>query len=64
MYIFRMADYLERLRASMKFMRFDAEYSDGYLSTCLFRLIQANELRGGIHIRLSVFPPSSTAPAR
>ena len=55
MYIFRMADHLERLRESMKIMRFDAEYSDGYLSDCLFRLIQANELREDVHIRLSAF---------
>lgn len=55
MYVFRMAEHWERMRSSMKVMRFDTEYSNDYLSDCLFRLIRANELREDIHIRLSAF---------
>ncbi len=55
MYLFRINDHLKRLRQSMKVMRFDADYSEAYLLDRLRQLIQVNELRQDIHIRLAVF---------
>ena len=54
LHIFRLREHLQRLRFSMKVMRFDAQFDDLMLTRALLELIRANEMREDIHIRLMV----------
>jgi branched-chain amino acid aminotransferase len=54
-HVFRLKEHLDRLRFSMKVMRFGDTYTNDYLADCILRLIQANELRQDTYIRVSVF---------
>ncbi|MFQ5936447.1 MAG: branched-chain amino acid transaminase [Acidiferrobacterales bacterium] len=55
MYVFRLTEHLERLRFSMKVMRFADTYSVDYLQQCIVELIKANELREDTYIRLFAY---------
>lgn len=55
LYIFRLQEHLERLFQSAKIARIPIAYTTEQLKLNLVKLIQQNELRQDIHIRISAF---------
>jgi branched-chain amino acid aminotransferase len=55
LYVFRLAEHLERLMQSMKLLRFDATFSAADLAHETLELLRANELRETGHLRLSAY---------
>jgi branched-chain amino acid aminotransferase len=55
LFVFRLAEHLERLRFGMKLMRFAEIYPRSYLADCLLRMLRANDLRENVHIRLIAY---------
>ncbi len=55
MYVFRLIEHLQRLRFSMKVMRFAESYSIDYVKQCILELIQANKLREDTYVRLFAY---------
>jgi hypothetical protein len=52
LFVFRLAEHLERLRFGMKLMRFAEVYPRDYVADCVLRMLRANQLRDNVHIRL------------
>lgn len=55
MYVFRLAEHLERLRFGMKVMRLSPLYETAFLERCLMDVITANDLREDAHFRIIAF---------
>jgi branched-chain amino acid aminotransferase len=55
LYVFRMAEHMERLRFGMRVMRFDGDYSADVLSDSVLRMLRANDVRDNCHIRVIAF---------
>ncbi|MBM3600285.1 MAG: branched-chain amino acid transaminase [Alphaproteobacteria bacterium] len=55
LYVFRLAEHIERLRFGMKMMRYDKIYDADYLEDCLIRMLRANEIRENAHIRMIAY---------
>ncbi|MDF2782104.1 MAG: branched-chain-amino-acid aminotransferase, partial [Geminicoccaceae bacterium] len=45
LFVFRLAEHLERLRFGMKLMRYAEVYPSDYLAACVLRTLRANDLR-------------------
>ena len=52
--IFKLAEHLERLRASAKALAFESIPTNEEITAELTRTLEANEMRDGVHIRLTV----------
>jgi branched-chain amino acid aminotransferase len=52
LYVFRLDEHLERLRASMRIMRFGVSYTMADLRAQVLQAIRVNELREDIHLRV------------
>jgi branched-chain amino acid aminotransferase len=55
LYVFRLAEHLERLRFGMKVMRFADPPGTAFLERCVLDMLRANDLRENVHIRLIAF---------
>jgi len=55
LFVFRLAEHLERLRFGMKLMRYAEIYPRDYLEDCVLRMLRANELRENVHIRVIAY---------
>ena len=55
MYVFRLAEHLERLRFGMRVMRFDPVFETGYMEDGLLSMIRANDLRETVHLRMIAY---------
>jgi branched-chain amino acid aminotransferase len=55
LFVFRLAEHLERLRFGMKLMRYAEVYPSDYLAACVLRMLRANNLRENVHIRLIAY---------
>lgn len=55
MYVFRLAEHLERLRFGMRVMRLDPVFEAEHLSRALLEMIRANALRENVHLRMIAF---------
>jgi branched-chain amino acid aminotransferase len=54
-FVFRLQEHLDRLQASMRMMRFEAEYSNAMLTDVVLQVLRANGHEGDSHIRLSAW---------
>lgn len=59
LYLFRLAEHLDRYTFSQKAMRFDQGPSRGELAEALVRLCRANALHTDVHIRMMAFVDGS-----
>jgi len=55
LYVFRLAEHIDRLRFGMKVMRYDRIFEPDYLEDCLIRMLRANEIRENAHIRMIAY---------
>lgn len=55
MYVFRLAEHLDRLQYSMKVMRYDEVFSNEQMADWTLELIRANNFRETVHIRLMTY---------
>lgn len=55
LYVFRLAEHIERLRFGMKVMRYDSIYEAAHLEDCLIRMLRANDMRENCHIRMIAY---------
>lgn len=55
MYLFRLDDHLRRLQYGMKMMRFEDSFSLAMMRSAIVELINANELREGVYIRMFAY---------
>jgi branched-chain amino acid aminotransferase len=55
LFVFRLAEHLERMRLGMKLMRYAEIYPSDYLADCVLRMLRANELRENVHIRVIAY---------
>jgi branched-chain amino acid aminotransferase len=55
LYVFRLAEHIDRLRFGMKVLRYDEIYEPVYLEDCLIRMLRANEIRENAHIRMIAY---------
>lgn len=55
MFVFRLDEHLDRLAYSIRVMRFDDPPAKASLREAVLQTLRGNELRQGVHIRLSVF---------
>jgi branched-chain amino acid aminotransferase len=55
LFVFRLAEHLERLRFGMKLMRYAEVYPTAYLADCVLTMLRANQLRENVHIRLIAY---------
>ena len=55
LYVFRLAEHLERLRYGMRVMRLEPVYERAFLEDALLAMIRANGLRENIHLRMIAF---------
>jgi len=55
LYVFRLDDHLRRLDYSMKVMRFQSAYEPATLRAAVLRLLQANNVREGVHMRVHAY---------
>lgn len=55
LYVFRLAEHLERLRYGMRVMRLEPVYEAGFLADALMAMIRANGLRENVHLRMIAF---------
>ncbi len=55
MYVFRLAEHLERLRYGMRVMRLEPVFDTGFMETALLEMIRANALRENVHLRMIAF---------
>jgi branched-chain amino acid aminotransferase len=55
LYVFRLEEHLARLAYSMRVMRFDDPPATDTLREAVLATLRANAIRGGCHIRLSVY---------
>ncbi|HEX6113420.1 MAG TPA: aminotransferase class IV, partial [Geminicoccaceae bacterium] len=55
LFVFRLAEHLERMRFGMKLMRFAEIYPRAYLADSLLRMLRANDLRENVHLRLIAY---------
>jgi branched-chain amino acid aminotransferase len=53
-FVFRLDKHLQRLRESMRVMRYGADYSLAYLHDQVLEAVQVNQLRETIHLRVMV----------
>ncbi len=65
--VFRLPEHLDRLQASMRIMRFEAEWSNAQLTDIVLQVLRANEHATDCHVRLSAWVDGegavhSTAP--
>jgi branched-chain amino acid aminotransferase len=66
-HVFRLREHLQRLRESMRIMRFEAEWSDAELTDIVLQVLRANRHEEDLHIRLSAWvdgegPVHATGP--
>lgn len=54
-YVFKLREHLLRLQNSMKLMRFEGTYEIGALEKWIIELVQKNEIREDVYIRVQVF---------
>lgn len=55
LFVFRLAEHLERLRFGMKLMRYAEIYDAAWLEDCIVRMLRANRLRETVHIRVIAY---------
>jgi branched-chain amino acid aminotransferase len=55
MYVFRLAEHLERLRYGMRILRFDTVFDADFMADSLLAMIRANELRENVHLRMIAY---------
>jgi branched-chain amino acid aminotransferase len=55
MYVFRLAEHLERLRFGMRVMRLEPLFEAEYMAGGLLEMIRANELRENVHLRMIAY---------
>ncbi|WP_291295551.1 branched-chain amino acid transaminase [Elioraea sp.] len=55
LYVFRLAEHLDRLAFGLKVMRFDPGPDRAEMERAVLEVLRANRFRGPAHIRLSVF---------
>ena len=55
LFVFRLAEHLERLRFGMKLMRYAEVYPQDYLERCVLAMLRANNLRENVHIRVIAY---------
>jgi branched-chain amino acid aminotransferase len=55
MYVFRLAEHLERLRFGMRVMRLDPPFEAEYMANGLLEMIRANALRENVHLRMIAY---------
>jgi branched-chain amino acid aminotransferase len=55
LYVFRLAEHLERLRYGMKVMRLEPAFEPAFMQDALLSMIRANQLRENIHLRMIAF---------
>lgn len=63
MYLFRMAEHMDRFTFSQRFMRFDEIYSPEYVTEKTLELIRANGFRGeNLHIMTTAYLKGGASP--
>jgi branched-chain amino acid aminotransferase len=63
MYLFRMAEHMDRFTFSQRFMRFDEVYSPEYVTEKTLELIRANGFRGeNLHIMTTAYLKGGASP--
>ena len=55
LYVFRLHEHLERLRQSMKLLRFDTRFTLAEVRTATLELLRANEIKDVCHLRISAY---------
>lgn len=55
LYVFRLAEHLERLRYGMRVMRLEPVYEAAFLEEALLAMIRANGLRENVHLRMVAY---------
>ena len=55
LYVFRLAEHLERLRFGMRVMRYDEIFTVAHMEDCILRMIRANAVRENVHIRIIAY---------
>ncbi|MCC7282125.1 MAG: branched-chain-amino-acid transaminase [Acetobacteraceae bacterium] len=55
MYVFRLAEHLERLRFGMRVMRLEPVFEAGFMADSLLGMIRANALRETVHLRMIAY---------
>lgn len=55
LFVFRLAEHLERLRFGMRVMRLDPLFETDYLADALLQMIRANALRETVHLRMIAY---------
>ena len=63
MYLFRMAEHMQRLEFSQRFMRYETVYSGDYVTEKVIELIQANGFKGeNVHIMTTAYVAGMGGP--
>ena len=67
MYVHQLAEHMQRLEYSQRFMRFDTQLPGAAVAEKVLELLRANEFRENVHIMATVFvegfgPQSTTGP--
>ena len=63
MYVFRMAEHMDRFTFSQRFMRFDEVFSPDYVTEKTLELLRANEFKGeNVHIMTTAYLKGGAAP--
>jgi len=55
LYVFRLAEHLERFHRTLRAMRFDVRYTDEALTDTVVGLLRANEVRDDVHLRIAAY---------
>ncbi len=55
LFVFRLAEHIERLRYGMRVMRLEPVYTAAFLEEALMAMIRANGLRENVHLRMVAF---------